>query len=166
MTPAQIAFEKRKARLAKEKLKKKEGGEVREGVWSVLVEYDGGVGSDTYVFKTKAEADKWHEAAVKCREREDVYHVTFIPFRTFEESMEKFCASHDRDTDDEGEGEEGEDYECEECGTEVVAADIPEDESWCLAYGSLSMAFCKACYERSWAEHPDNPVNKESEGED
>ena len=122
MTPAQIAFEKRKARLAKEKLKKKEGGEVREGVWSVLVEYDDGVGSDTYVFKTKAEADKWHEAAVKCREREDVYHVTFIPFRTFEESMEKFCASHDRDTDDdsdddeagdgEGEGEYYGEYDC------------------------------------------------------
>ena len=146
-----MAFEKREARLMK-------------GVWSVLVE-EGEDLSDTYVFKTEAEAHKWREAAVKCAEREDVYHVIYIPFRTFEESMEKFCASHDKETDGEEE-EDNENYECEECGIEVIAADIPEDESWCLAYGCLSMAFCKPCYERSWAEHPDNPANQDSQSED
>ena len=61
---------------------------------------------------------------------------------------------------------EDEDYECEECGIRVIAAEIPEDESWCIAYGCLSMAFCKPCYERSWAEHPENPANPEEYGED
>ena len=61
---------------------------------------------------------------------------------------------------------ENEDYECEECGVQVNADDIPENESWGLAYGCLSMNFCKPCYERSWAEHPDNPANQDSQSED
>ena len=55
--------------------------------------------------------------------------------------------------------ETDEDYECEECGVQVIAADIPENECREIAYGCLSMAFCKPCYERSWAEHPDNPAS-------
>ena len=71
----------------------------------------------------------------------------------------------DEDTDDEDESE-NEDYECEECGVQVIAADIPENECWSIAYGCLSLAFCKPCYERSWAEHPENPANKDSDSND
>ena len=59
-----------------------------------------------------------------------------------------------------------EDYECEECGVQVIAADIPENECRSIAYGCLSMAFCKPCYERSWAEHPENPANEDSDSND
>jgi len=80
MSTAEMAYEKREARLMK-------------GVWSVLVEQ--GDNSDTYIFKTEAEARKWREATFKCEGREEltelyVFHVIFIPFRTYEESMEKF----------------------------------------------------------------------------
>jgi hypothetical protein len=97
-----------------------ENTSAREGVWSVLVEYPCAgvpcdVGSDTYVFKTEAEADKWREAALECAEQEVVYHVIFIPFRTFEESMEKFCADHDRESDDENYDWMPDSEESEEC---------------------------------------------------
>ena len=126
------------------------------GVWSVLVENDN-YSSDTFVFKTEAEAVKWREATFKVKEANvNVYHVIFIPFRTFEESMDTFAESYARE----------EDYECEECGVQVIAADIPENECRSIAYGCLSMAFCKPCYERSWAEHPENPANEDSDSND
>ena len=82
MSAAEMAYEKRDARLAK-------------GVWSVLVE-DDNIGSDTFVFKTEAEAHKWREATFKVKKANvNVYHVIFIPFRTFEESMDKFLLELD-----------------------------------------------------------------------
>ena len=33
---------------------------------------------------------------------------------------------------------------------------------WMPQYG----LFCKPCYERSWAEHPENPANKNSDSND
>ena len=48
-------------------------------------------------------------------------------------------------------------YECEDCGVLV------KGEHWGLSYGALSMSFCKDCYERNWAEHPDNPTKEEDE---
>ena len=75
MTPAEMAYEKREARLMK-------------GVWSVLVEQ--GDNSKTYIFKTEAEAHKYRykrESWLRswCEERElpvlYVFHVIFIPSR-------------------------------------------------------------------------------------
>ena len=71
-------------------------------------------------------------------------------------------ARQDSDSDEDTD----EDYECEECGVQVIAADIPENECRSIAYGSLSMAFCKPCYERSWAEHPENPANASKDESD
>ena len=76
---------------------------------------------------------------------------------------EYFRDTEDEDSEDE---DENEDYECEECGVQVIAADIPENECRSIAYGSLSMAFCKPCYERSWAEHPENPANASKDESD
>ena len=135
----------------------KENKKLKKGVWSVLVE-DDNVNSNTFVFKTEAEAVKWREATFKVKEAiVNVYHVIFIPFRTFEESMDEFAEPYAREL---WHDNENEDYECEECGVSVIAADIPENECREIAYGCLSMAFCKPCYERSWAEHPENPTNE------
>ena len=141
----------------------KENEKLKKGVWSVLVE-DDNVNSNTFVFKTEAEAVKWREATFKVKEAiVNVYHVIFIPFRTFEESMDEFAEPYAREL---WHDNENEDYECEECGVQVIAADIPENECREIAYGCLSMAFCKPCYERSWAEHPENPANKDSDSND
>ena len=86
------------------------------GVWSVLVE-DDNVGSDTFVFKTEAEAVKWRDEVKEANV--NVYHVIFIPFRTFEESMDKFAESYAR--------EESND----------------EDETCCLTECACEM--CKCC---------------------
>ena len=59
-----------------------------------------------------------------------------------------------------------EDYECEECGVQVIAADIPENECRSIAYGCISIAFCKPCYECNWAEHPENPANESKDDSD
>ena len=80
-----------------------------------------------------------------------------------DEYVSTMASASESDEESDEEEEDNENYECEECGIKVIAADIPEDESWCIAYGSLSMAFCKPCYERSWAEHPENPANEESD---
>ena len=77
----------------------------------------------------------------------------------YEENRDHFEFNEDSEDEDE-------DYKCEECGVQVIAADIPENECRSIAYGSLSMAFCKPCYERSWAEHPENPANKDSDSND
>ena len=74
----------------------------------------------------------------------------------YEENRDHFEFNEDSEDEDE-------DYKCEECGVQVIAADIPENECRSIAYGSLSMAFCKPCYECNWAEHPENPANKDSD---
>ena len=67
------------------------------GVWSVLVE-DDNIGSDTFVFKTEAEARKWREATFEVKKASvNVYHVYYIPFRTFEESKKKFECNYARE---------------------------------------------------------------------
>ena len=90
------------------------------GVWSVLVEYYDG--SDTFVFKTKAEAVKWAESALEVKSADiSVYHVHFIPFRTFKESMDKFAESYARE-DGEYPGKDEEDSD------EDTDEDTDEDE--------------------------------------
>eukprot|EP00964_Phaeocystis_antarctica_P080833 scaffold50495_cov64-Phaeocystis_antarctica.AAC.5 len=98
------------AELEKENEKLKE----EMGVWSVLVEDDTGVGSDTFVFKTFEEADKWHEYTyneVK-KGNVNVSNVIFIPFRTFEESKDKFAELDYALEDDEHPGEDEGAYDC------------------------------------------------------
>jgi hypothetical protein len=105
------------AELEKENEKLKEENEELklEGVWSVLVEDDTGVGSDTFVFKTFEEADKWHEYTYNNTKRGNVnvYHVIFIPFRTFEESNDKFAeCNYTIDGDAARVGEDEGAYDC------------------------------------------------------
>jgi len=104
------------AELEKENEKLKEENEELKlyGVWSVLVE-DDNVGSDTFVFKTFEEADKWHEYTYNKTKKANVnvYHVTYIPFRTFEESNDKFAECNY--AIEEG-GHHGEDESVYDCG--------------------------------------------------
>ena len=47
----------------------------------------------------------------------------------------------------------------------MIYAEIPDDEDWSLSYGCMDMAFCKDCYERNKAEHPDFQASNEPSSE-
>ena len=57
-------------------------------------------------------------------------------------------------------------YTCKGCGVQVIIDhNFLEKEGRSIGLECLWTGCCKPCYERSWAEHPDNPANVCSEDE-